>query len=707
VSLLLRVATLFVMLALSTTFFACTTIPKGAASVDDVDVEGNEIISSSSIEEKMATTPTEKFLGLFRGVMYDYSLFDRSVLQRDLERVERYLQARGFYEAKARAGRIVFTSDDHVEVTVEVEEGPRVVIEKISVEGDDELDAKETKAVEKAVASALSVDDPFEEEPYKHTETSIKRALTDRGYAWAKVERHAEVDLPKHKARLQFVVTPGPKATFGAIDVSGVKELPKRPIIKTMLIDPGDAYSTAKIDEARDAILGLGTFSSVEVVPELGSGPTPDRVVPLHVKVREQRLRGVLLGGGTQLDSIRFQLHLQAGWEHRNFFGGFRHFSVDVKPTVDLYPTRIPSFGAPTSALPGERFRVRLRQPGFLEPRTTGTISQELNTYPVLLSQEVDADAPVIGYFEYKGAVGLERGYWKFFFNPTYNLQYNLPFAYQGVLDPDLSGVAVAYIGGLASFDYRDDRTKPHKGVFIQNDIQFAGVGGEALDIRIQPEVRGYIPLGHPKVTVAVRGSVGFLFPFNYGDDTKRVRDGQQPSSRREWIEDIEITYLRGFFSGGPNSNRGYPLRGVGPHGIVPFFNPGLAEAQIANACDAETLTEEEKKRCGVPLGGLSLWEASLELRYPIYDPLSGTVFCDAGDVSAEQLKLRFDYLHLSCGGGLRYDTPIGPIRIDIGVRIPGAQYPADANEVEEGDPGTFFGATIPVAFSFGIGEAF
>jgi outer membrane protein insertion porin family/translocation and assembly module TamA len=68
----------------------------------------------------------------------------------------------------------------------------------------------------------------------------------------------------------------------------------------------------------------------------------------------------------------------------------------------------------------------------------------------------------------------------------------------------------------------------------------------------------------------------------------------------------------------------------------------------------------------------VSLWEASLELRYPIYDPL-GRVFCDAGDVSAQQVTLRFDYLHLSCGGGLRYDTPIGPIRVDIGVRIPGA----------------------------------
>jgi outer membrane protein assembly factor BamA len=299
VSLSVRVATLVVMLLLSNTLLACTSIPKGAASVDDVTVEGNEIVSSSDIEEKMATMPTEKFLGMFRGVMYDYSLFDKSVLQRDLDRIERYLQTRGFYESKVRAGRIEYTSDDHVEVTIEVQEGPRVTIEKVTVEGLDELGEKEANAAQKAVDAALDVSDPFEEEPYKNAETAIKRALTDRGHAWAKVERHAEVDLPKHKARLQFVVTPGPKATFGTIAVEGLKELPKKPIIRTMYIDPGDEYSTAKMDEARDAILALGTFSSVEVIPDLGSGPSADRVVKLRVKVREQKLRSVQLGGSS------------------------------------------------------------------------------------------------------------------------------------------------------------------------------------------------------------------------------------------------------------------------------------------------------------------------------------------------------------------------------------------------------------------------
>jgi outer membrane protein insertion porin family/translocation and assembly module TamA len=104
-----------------------------------------------------------------------------------------------------------------------------------------------------------------------------------------------------------------------------------------------------------------------------------------------------------------------------------------------------------------------------------------------------------------------------------------------------------------------------------------------------------------------------------------------------------------------------------------------------------------------VPLGGFTLWEASLEVRYPISGALGGTIFVDTSDVSSRQRSFRWNRPHLSVGTGLRYETPIGPVRFDLGYRVPGLQYPTDASG--EGQPTEIFG--LPIAASFGIGESF
>src|SRR5215471_20067343 len=109
---------------------ACSSIPPGRSSVDSISVEGTDELDDGDIEEKLATAPSPKFLGLFRGLIYDYEIFDRLKLQRDLARVERYCHAQGFYECHARAGRVIRKSNDHVSVEIVVEEGPPTVIGK-------------------------------------------------------------------------------------------------------------------------------------------------------------------------------------------------------------------------------------------------------------------------------------------------------------------------------------------------------------------------------------------------------------------------------------------------------------------------------------------------------------------------------------------------------------------------------------------------
>jgi outer membrane protein insertion porin family/translocation and assembly module TamA len=152
-------------------------------------------------------------------------------------------------------------------------------------------------------------------------------------------------------------------------------------------------------------------------------------------------------------------------------------------------------------------------------------------------------------------------------------------------------------------------------------------------------------------------------------------------------------------------------------------LNPSTANAQLANNCvppSAKTTTSSPaagsesygSAQCLIPVGGFTLWEFSNEVRFAIAGPFAAATFCDMGDVSALEANIRLDHLHLSCGVGARYDTPVGPIRIDIGYRVPWAQVLGYANEYAaykadslEGLQPRIFGQ--PLALAFGIGEAF
>jgi outer membrane protein insertion porin family/translocation and assembly module TamA len=270
--------------------------------------------------------------------------------------------------------------------------------------------------------------------------------------------------------------------------------------------------------------------------------------------------------------------------------------------------------------------------------------------------------------------------------------------------DPNLGPINLSYIDLVARLDFRNDKVHSHSGFALINDFQVAGLGGNAQDLRDQPEVRGYVPVTQ-KVTWGLRAMTGFLVPFN--SYATIDNPSLQASDPKGYVQQSQLLYLRGFFSGGPSSNRGYPLYGVGPHGAVPFFSPQIASNNVANSCTPQNF---DIHYCAVPEGGLTVWEASTELRWDVHGPLEIAGFCDASDVEQARFSYKFGdatRYHVSCGAGVRYDTPVGPIRLDIGYRIPGLN--PDFNQLSvqetEGDPGTILG--VPIAVSLGIGESF
>ena len=710
---------------------ACSRADLSGCLIKDVEVLGNRAVATADLEEKIATTATSRvlggvmekvpILGLWDRLTVTYERLDPFVLERDLARIERAYRARGYYEARVRAGRTIKLPSDQVRVEVVVNEGQPVHIGAVRLTWKDPsstLRPGVTRAIESA-KSDLAVGATFEEDGFEATKKKLLRAMTDRGYAYASVVGDAHVDLTKHEATVVYTLELGPASKFGPITIEGNAPLPTARLLAAVNVHEGQRYSTSALESAEIALSELGVFGSIQAVPQLSTGAQArSPVVPVVFRASVAPLHGAQLGGGLEAGG-RVEVHLQARWEDKNFLGGLRHLAVEMRPGLVFYPMTLQTLlTPPTRVLPEVRLRSELQQPGFLEARTTGVLSAAANVYRLPTNDPAVVEQDVVGYLELAGRAGVERRLWNSRVSVSLygSVQNDRPFLYNNCCTARPVGftpITIPLLQTTGALDLRvgqngrPDRINPHSGIYFVNELQLMPYGSALHtihDVRVRPELRGYIPIAR-RWTLALRAAAGLLFPLDsYGtkllDPNVCAAYARSDPRAQECGSDLQVLQFRAFFSGGANSNRGYPYNGVGPHERVPFSN-------VNRNTDAPVAT-----------GGLTLWEASIELRAPVAGPLGTVFFLDGSNISRAVANFDFTAPHLSAGFGLRYDTPVGPARLDLGVRLPCAQRlgscaavydPSNvggkALSATDGQAGTILG--LPIAISIAIGEAF
>lgn len=734
---------------------ACDPNDLSGCIIEDVRIRGNAEIASDDIEARLATTKSSHIFGgalehvpllsVWDNLTVEYERFDRFVLERDLARVERFYRARGYYEAQVRAGRVIRLANGHVRVEIAVDEGAPVRIASVELAWKDWRVSESTCDVTRAITelkSAMAVGAIFDEDAFEAMKRRVLRAMTDRGFAYARVEARASVDLPAHTAALVFELSLGPSCEFGPVTIEGLKGVPEGPVRASLGIAPGKLYSTEALESAEYALANFGVFASIEVRPRLSSAPPAGKcVVPVTLGVSEAELRTLRAGLGAEIGS-RVEAHVMAGWEDRNFLGGLRQFSGEVRPGLVFWPNQISDlFRTPMEVVPEVRLSFQLLQPNAIFSRVNAIFSGAFSLYCPLINcrplnlteQDLSPEAQdaelaaqnLIGYRELAGKLGLDREFdnGKFYGAQFFNVKLYDPFSYnQDSLPPGYSSVLVPYLEAVATVDLRKgvsgtrSTVAPHSGVYLTADAQLAGgfLAGDADDFRIRPEARAYLPVSK-RATLAFRLTGGFLFPRNYGGTLIAQTPPSTPAQVVERARDLQILRLRGFFSGGQSSNRGYSFNQIGPNAPSDLVYPLTAQQQRERASLIRA-GERPPDIAQVPVGGLTLWESSLELRLPLGGKYGGVLFVDASDVTAELAELRLTHPHVSVGLGFRYDTPVGPFRLDVGYRVPYLQVIGQKSAggcttncprvvQEELPPSTFLG--LPIAVAIAIGEAF
>lgn len=486
--------------------------------------------------------------------------------------------------------------------------------------------------------------DVFEIAKLNTSAAALEYKLRSRGYAFAEVEEKAVVDQGR-RVDVNFEITPGPYVKIGDIHIKGLVQVPEKYVRNEVMFAEGKRFSPALLKQIESSVFAMDVFRSVLVDVQKQS-ETPG-FVDLTVRVVEGNMQSVKVGPGLRIEPIRWEQRARLVYTHRNLGRNLTRFDLDVTAGY----AELPALYEPREHGPLVRLEPRFRQKGLLEKGIIWTLAPnfELGIWEGYQFYSPTLRMGTARFFT--RFVHLELTYnlrFVDFFNVSPSINENESILGRDFRDPYL----LSYIEPVLSFYFIDSILKPRNGVVLATLYDLAGLGGMFSFHKVKPTLRAYYT-PHRRVTLAAQASVGFIFPFG----------------RRAGVP-IDMK----FYLGGSDTVRGWGMRRLSPKVYEEGCVPGEA------GCE------------GVPVGGRTMVLGNAEVRVRPWDKIELVAFFDAGDVREGIRSFQPRNWNYSIGPGIRYDSPVGIFRLDVGFRL---------NETDQsfGERGW--------AIHLGLGEAF
>jgi outer membrane protein assembly factor BamA len=608
-------------------------VDRGARhTVDTVVIRGNQHFGKDQLIRQVAVKPHR--LLLTRGKFSD------KLLRQSVTSITTFYKNAGYEEVKVDAD--VVDHEPKIDLTFQIVEGPQTLVENLTVKGNSHLPIAELTP---KAGLRLRAGQPFSPKNLADDRAHILAVYLDRGFLNSDFNSQV-TRLPNdpHRVDVTYEVTENQQVQVNEVVVLGNKRTRPGLIIKTANIPAEAPLSERRLLAAESNLYDLGAFDWANAEPQrsITEQTNENVLIKLHEAGRNEITYGFGLevarrGGNVPAGTIALPGLPPVITGAPNFTAAEQTF---VSPLGSVTYTRYNIRGLAESAS-ASILLSRLDQRAlttYTQPHFNGS------SWSSLLSASIERTTENPTF-----AARLAEGAWQFEkpLNKDKTRRIQLRYRFRrtilsellipGLVPPQdqrlhLSTLSVAWI--------RDTRDKPldaSRGFY------------QTLDFGITPRA-----LGSNANFVRFLGQSSYYKPFGRTVWANRINLGLAKS-----FGDSDVPTSERFFSGGETTLRGFPINGAGPQRTVPACtNPAVPSTCV---------------NLQVPNGGRQLFILNSELRFPlgIKEGLGAAIFYDGGNVyNAVGMSRFFQNYTNTVGAGLRYKTPVGPIRFDIGRNL-------------------------------------
>ena len=587
--------------------------------------------------------------------------FSQSLVRADIDSIKGLYLSNGFRDAQ-----VTSAVDDNYHgkkgnlfVAFHIEEGAQTLVSGLEVQGNHALSTEKILAV-----TGSTPGQPFSEAGVASDRNNILAMYYNEGYPEAHFEDQVLPGNDPERVQLVYHINEGTQIEVSRVLLTGYQFTRPGIVARQVKIVPGPLREGEVVDTQR-RLYNLGVFSRVTIAPQNPNGTDPEKVVV--VDAEEGKRYTFAYGGGFEVQRLAGGSNNPSGTiigasprgiielSRANMFGRAQTLSFKVRVSTLQYRAVV-SYTA-DNFLANRKLSLQLT--GFADK------TQDINTFTSV---------------RYEGAVQLVQTVsqrtnfaYRYFFRrvDASNLkieQEEIPLLSQPTL---VSGFGVTW-----ARDRRDNAADAKHGSFntIDASIALKSLGSAASFFRGSFQNSTFTTFGR-----------AFVF-------ARSVRFGVEQTL--PGTGEVDVPLPERFFAGGGTSIRGFSLNQAGPRDPV----------------------------TGFPVGGLALLAFNQELRFPMRLPfvgnrLGGTVFYDAGNVYTDINHISFawkppannnnlPYFSHTIGVGVRYPTPVGPVRVDFGYQLNPPHY-AGEDFPSTGPPVPKEFALPHFQFFFNIGPVF